>query len=211
MTAVAELLPGAIGFDSDTKLDAATAVAMKHQGYSFAVRYVGRHVPQSGGDLDPDEAKAILGAGLALMVVQHCPLRFTPTAELGRLNAIAAVTNAGRAGYPAGAHLWCDFENARGTAQQAIDYLNAWFKEVLASKFDVGLYYGADTAIDGTRLYLDLICKRYWRSGSRLSPLVAHRGHCMQQELPTVVAGIEVDRDVVTADHFGGLPVASVA
>jgi hypothetical protein len=60
----------ALGFDTDAKLTLDTAKELK-KTYRFCLRYVSRQNKEQLGDLDNKEVKAILDAGLALMVVQH--------------------------------------------------------------------------------------------------------------------------------------------
>jgi Domain of unknown function (DUF1906) len=202
---------GAQGFDCDTVVTATVAQELAAQGYGFAIRYVSRATPQDAGDLTAQEAQTILDAGLALMVVQHCPPAYwTASAALGTQNGNAAVTNAAAIGYPVGATIWVDLENMRpGTPASAIfAYANAWSRAVRAAQYQDGLYYSADCPLSPEQLYLDLITARYWRALSADSPFVAVRGACMQQYLQSgQTAGIDIDRDVITPDAFGGVPV----
>jgi Rv2525c-like, glycoside hydrolase-like domain len=202
---------GAQGFDCDTVVTATVAENLAAQGYTFAVRYVSRVTPQNAGDLTADEAGSILAAGLALMVVQHCPPAYwTPTAELGTQYGTIAAANATVIGYPSGASLWLDLENMRpGSGVDAIcAYANAWSRAVRGAGYLDGLYYSADCPLTPQQLYLDLVTMRYWRALSTDSPVVSTRGACMQQFLQAgQTGGIDLDRDVVMADAFGGLPM----
>ena len=62
---------GAHGFDTDTKLTAATARKLRQAGFDFGIRYVSRAESEAPSDLTANETSAILNAGLALMAVQH--------------------------------------------------------------------------------------------------------------------------------------------
>ena len=76
---------GAQGFDSDTALTRVTASELAASGFQFAVRYLSRSQPQNRGDLSADEVQVILGAGLALMGVQHVSRPgWAPRQALGR-------------------------------------------------------------------------------------------------------------------------------
>ena len=210
MTAV----PGAQGFDTDTELVAATADQLFATGFQFAVRYLSRTTPQNLGDLGSAEAETILGAGLALMVVQHCPLAgWAPTASLGGSYGRAAALNAA-AIMPTGVSVWLDLEGVAtyATAANTIAYVNTWAGEVAAAGFLPGLYVGANQPLTGDELYWRLKVSRYWRSASKV-PDIPYRGYCMAQALmPSPVSDgangdIPIDRDVIMADAFGGVPI----
>lgn len=202
---------GAQGFDSDVVVTAVVAQALAAQGYACAIRYISRVTPQNPGDLSAGEAQTILAAGMALMAVQHCPPTYwTPSAELGTTYGSAAAENAAAVGYPTGASLWLDLENMRPGCGAAaiIAYANAWCRAVRAMGYLDGVYYSADCPLTPQQLYLDLIATRYWRALSADAPTVAVRGVCIQQFLQAgQVAGIDIDRDVVLADAFGGVPM----
>ena len=210
MKVVAPAYPGAQAFDTDTVLTAAVSRTLAGMGYACAIRYVSRASPNNQGDISADEVDTILAAGLALMLVQHCPPAYwIPTASLGGQYGAAAVANSIEVGYPSGATLWLDLENMRpGCGTQAINgYVNAWCRAVAVGGFVPGVYFSADCPLTPEQIYLDWITKSYWRSLSRDTPAVAVRGACMQQYAqPGQVAGIDIDRDVILADAFGGVP-----
>lgn len=207
-------VPGAQGLDTDTKLVAASAGQLFGAGFQFAVRYLSRTTPQNFGDLGSTEAETILGAGLALMAVQHCPLAgWAPTAVLGGSYGQTAALNATTIGLPIGVSLWLDLEGVAGyaTAANTIAYVNAWAGEVADAGFLPGLYVGANQPLTGDELYWRLKVSRYWRSASKV-PDIPYRGYCMAQALmPSPVSegangDISIDRDVIMADAFGGVP-----
>lgn len=207
-TAVATL--GAQGFDTDTTLVPDMAGALRRAGFAFVVRYLSRGLGQQSGDLSVGEAQTILAAGLALMTVQHCPRSgWAPAAALGENYGQAAALNAAAIGLPQGVSLWVDLEDVAPytTAADTIAYCNAWAAEVESRGFEAGLYVGANQPLVGDELYWRLRVTRYWRSASQV-PEIPHRGYCMAQALaPSPVAGIDIDRDVIIADAFGGLPI----
>jgi hypothetical protein len=207
---VAAAAPGAQGFDADTVIVPATANALVASGFRFAVRYLSRTEPQNPSDLCGDEAQAILDAGLALMAVQHCPLPgWAPTAALGQTYGQAAARNAASIGLPAGLGLWLDLEGVAGwaTAADTIAYCNAWAGAAEDLGFLPGLYVGANQPLSGDELYWRLRVKHYWKSASSV-PEVPYRGYQMVQALaPSPVDGIAIDRDLILADNFGGLPM----
>ncbi|HEV2097770.1 MAG TPA: glycoside hydrolase domain-containing protein, partial [Stellaceae bacterium] len=174
------------------------------------IRYLSRTMPQDPGDLSAAEARTILGAGLSLMTVQHCPRPgWAPTAALGAQYGRAAAANAQAVILPAGTSLWLDLEGVASWATSAdtIAYVNAWTETVAAAGYLPGLYVGADQPLTGDELYWRLKLTRYWRSASTV-PDIPYRGYCMAQALmPSPVDGIVIDRDVIMADVFGGLPM----
>src|SRR5215469_11386601 len=93
---------GAVGFDTASPLTAAMCESLVTLGYEFAVRYVSHAAPEAR-DLSTDEIKAILGSGLALMVVMH-PLSpgWSPTAIMGTAQATDAVSTLGALGLAIG-------------------------------------------------------------------------------------------------------------
>ena len=207
---VAAGVPGAQAFDTDTVLSSSEAAALSATGFSCAIRYLSRKTPQNHGDLSATETQTILGAGLALMAVQHCPLAgWAPTAALGMQYGQAAATNAEAATLPVGTSLWLDLEGVASwaTGADTIAYVNAWAETVTAARYLPGLYVGANQPLGGDELYWRLKVTRYWRSASTV-PAIPYRGYCMAQALmPSPVGGVVIDRDVVMADAFGGLPM----
>jgi hypothetical protein len=152
----------------------------------------------------------ILGAGLSLMAVQHCPLPgWAPTAALGMQYGQVATANAQTVGLPTGTSLWLDLEGVASWATSAdtIAYVNAWTETVAAADYRPGLYVGANQPLTGDELYWRLKLTRYWRSASTV-PDIPYRGYCMAQALaPSPIDGVSIDRDVAMADAFGGLPM----
>jgi hypothetical protein len=212
-SATGALAAGATGFDTDTALDATSAASFSAHGYGFAIRYLSRTSPSAAGDLTSSETQAILGAGLALMAVQHAPGGdWTPSAQLGQTCGQAAAANAVAAGLPAGICLWLDLEGvAAGTDSSVIgQYCSAWFKAVSAKGYLPGLYVGSDCGLSGDQLAA-LGCRYFWRSGSQVPDLSAP-GYCLQQTIDAanVVDGIAFDLDCVQPDSAGKTPVAAL-
>jgi Domain of unknown function (DUF1906) len=201
---------GAQCFDTDTVLTPIAAKALAALSYVCAIRYVSRTTPNNIGDISAGELATIMEAGMALMLVQHCPPAYwTPSAALGAQYGTVAAANAASVGYPQGATLWLDLENMRPGCGDAaiIAYVNAWCRGASAAGFVPGLYFSADCPLTAEQIYLDLIVTQYWRSLSADTPAVAVRGACVQQFLQSgQVAGIDIDRDVIMTDALGGLP-----
>ena len=181
---VAVATPGAKGFDTDTVLTALTASAFTAQGFSFVVRYLSLTAPEAAGDLTRPEAADILGAGLALMAVQHVPTPgWVPTQSLGRRYGKAAATNARSVGLPAGVCLWLDLEGvASGTSASDISgYCEAWSQQVTAADYyRAGLYVGGNCGLTGNQIDA-LRFPYYWQSGNTVPSVSA--GYCMVQSI----------------------------
>ncbi len=206
---VAPAVPGAQGFDTDSALDPVTAMALKASGFGFAVRYLSRTTPENPSDLTAAEAALILAAGLALMAVQHCPRPgWAPSAMLGQSYGQAAVANAQVIGLPSGMTVWLDLEEVVSYASVAdtIAYVNTW-AEIVGAQYVPGLYVGANQPLTSDELYWRLRVTHYWKSASTV-PDIAIRGYQMRQALaPSPIDGIAIDRDVILADDFGGVPL----
>src|SRR5215471_4332572 len=94
---------GANGFDTDTKLTNLSARNLKQAGFSFCIRYISRAATEADFDLTTSEAEAILGAGLALMPVQHVARAgWLPSADLGTTNGKNAAAHTQSVGFPLG-------------------------------------------------------------------------------------------------------------
>jgi len=160
---VRDATPGVKGFDANVIISSQTAQAFAAAGYKFCVRYVGR-TQMADHDLSAGEAGNILGAGLALMVVQHVlNPGWEPTGDLGAQYG----TNAGKftkqIGVPPGVNVWCDLEGVAGDApaQNVIDYCHQWYMQVQAAGYVPGLYVGYGAGLSAQHLY-DLPFDHYW-------------------------------------------------
>jgi len=197
----ANATPYFMGFDIDTPVSAKLAGQLHAEGYRFCIRYVSLGGQESSSDLTTAEAKAILGAGLALMAVQHVNSNgWMPTESLGTLHGKDAAHNADLIGFPRGVNLWMDLEgvNASASVSDVSAYAGAWRKVVLSSGFQPGIYVGAHTNLTWPMLLTDLDYEHYWRSLSTV-PDVAMRGYQMVQW-----AGRGYDNNRTQDDDFGG-------
>jgi len=205
---------GAPGFDCNTVLTASSAASFVDAGFDFAVRYVPRNfvaTPDNAqGNLTTPEAEAILGAGLALMVVQHvASAGWTPSQSLGDSYGSYAAQNAQEIGLPPGMILWVDLEGiASGTSPSTTTaYCQAWADQVSAAGYVPGVYIGANTGLNASQIEA-LPFDYYWQSGSSV-PALNQTGYCMVQSISSsyVVAGVAYDLDVVQTDLDGKTPV----
>ncbi|HLJ90946.1 MAG TPA: DUF1906 domain-containing protein [Candidatus Angelobacter sp.] len=194
--------PGLLGFDASTVITSTVAKQFRAQGFSFCVRYVARG-PQGPTDLSAAEADVILGAGLALMAVQHVrKVGWQPTGDLGEQDGKNAAQNAGVIGFPPGVNLWCDLEGVKKDTkpEDVAQYCNRWFAAVAELGYVPGLYVGDSAILDDLQL-AELKFQHFWRSQSNV-PNVRSRGYQLIQLYPQVQKnGIGIDIDV-TQDDF---------
>lgn len=215
---------GARGADTDTRLVADEAAALRAAGFEWVTRYLSLSTPNAG-DLSPGELAGILGAGLGLMAVQHVRLAgWLPTGPLGANDGGAAVRHAVTCGIPRGATLWADVEGtaASARASDVAAYVDAWATAVRAGGYDPGAYIGAGLPqdLDASALW-HLAVDRYWRSQSQV-PNVVNRGYQLLQLYPQCkvgdvfpaaaaeVRGIMVDVDIAQQDYRGSTPTMLV-
>lgn len=207
------------GFDANTRVLAGEAMAFAAHGYRFAVRYVRRDQPHSF-DLTADELRDILGAGLALMVVQHVEsaTSWTPSSEKGFRYGHVAAQSAHEAGYENGCTLWLDLEGVSSYTGAAVTiaYANSWFDVVKSAGYEPGIYIGWHCGLTAKQLYRDLKFSHYWGAYNlNADEAPAIRGLCMHQRAAKradIPAGItyQIDTDLITADNLGGLPTLMV-
>src|SRR5580692_12567876 len=109
-------LAGLLGFDVNQVLTAEQALGFKNAGYAFCIRYLPRAAALAAGNLTKAEARNILGAGLALMPVQHVSLPgWQPNTNLGTAYGnFAANYTAQVVNLPSGVNVWCDLEEVAG-------------------------------------------------------------------------------------------------
>jgi hypothetical protein len=200
------------GFDANTVLTQSTAKAFAQAGFSFAVRYLPRNFVvtpgSSQGNLTNAEAQTILGAGLALMAVQHVAASpWTPSAALGQSYGHYAVLNAQAVGLPRGVNIWLDLEGVASgvTAETVMEYCNAWFDQVSAAGYAPGVYVGANSGLSSQNLQA-LLFAYFWESGSTVPSIPG--GYCMKQSISSsyVLNGVAYDLDSVTPDYAGRTP-----
>ena len=209
---------GLKGLDVNRPITAGDAAALVEHGYGFAVRYVRRKRKHSY-DLTAKEARAILAAGLGLMVVQHvAPEGWTPTATLGSTYGNTAAAEATRIGVPPGVTVWCDLEgvSADASTKAVIDFCNRWHSKVAAEGFVPGLYVGYGAGLDADQLYQSLRFTHYWgaynvaaadgptKRGFQMKQRAANAG----DRVPPFDAEFQVDD--IHADALGGLPAMLV-
>lgn len=216
MTAV--LIPaGSVLADTDSVVSPHLAEALRAYGTAAGasirgvIRYLSRHVPQSGGDLSADEIATIRSAGFGLLCVQHVPPphRWWPCAALGSQYGNAAAENARALGIPAGVSIAVDIESPMlsARADDIYAYENAWSAAVDAAGYQPMLYLAQQIPpdLDAEGLYRRIRASRYWRAAGNL-PDVAVRGWGVRQSLPVLIGNAAVDLDTVQPDNLGDVP-----
>jgi Domain of unknown function (DUF1906) len=191
------------GVDCITALNSDTAAALKSAGAEFVCRYFG-HVTAT-------ELAAILGAGLGLAPIAGYGRGGSWNKATGAADANFALEAARSLGVPLRGDVdlltfWCDLEGSDMAADDARAYVQAWAGMIASSGACPGLYVGAGVPLSAEELYA-LPVKAYWRSCSAV-PEVAQVGYQMIQLTPPnqMLAGVQVDFDVVQADRAGRLP-----
>lgn len=200
---------GALGFDCDAPLTAVQMMAFASAGYHWVARYLSRG-EEAASDLAAVEVHGIHAVGMAVVPVQHVAVAgWYASAALGRTLGEWARQNAASIGCPAGVTLWLDLEGVafRCPASDIIAFCNAWTAEVQPGGYGTGLYVGASCGLTSAQLYHALSVRRYWRSLSRSSPDVDVRGFQISQSAGGTLSGVVFDRDVVSKDAFGDLPI----
>lgn len=200
---------GIHGFDANTVLTSTTAASFAQAGFGFAIRYLPRTSASTAGNLSSSEANAILGAGLALMAVQHVANEgWTPSASLGTSYGEYAASYAWAVGLPPGMNIWLDLEGvATGTPATTIqDYCNAWYAQVAAFGYVPGLYVGANCGLTASQI-VDTSFEYFWQSGSSVPALST--GYCMIQSISSSyeLDGVAYDLDATQADNNGNTPL----
>jgi len=199
----------AVGFDCSTKLTATSARALAAMGFKFAIRYVG--ISTNGpDDIDANETSIIMGEIGALWLVQHPRLPgWSPSTQLGDMDAVAAVRNATAGNYEGGATLWTDLEGIKpGTSPQAvIDYANTFYSRAASEGFPQGVYDGYSEILTPDQLFHSLKTTAYWSDFETKALPV--RGFALKQvcnSLTVLGVGFDIDIDLCHADLLGDRP-----
>jgi hypothetical protein len=195
-----------LGFDCDIKLTPGNARAAAAMGFKWCARYLPLFNNALGWDLEANEVGVILAAGLDLMGVQHVRRYWHPNATLGQQDGKAAADAAKAAGVLPGVHLFLDLEDIAGSTGDTINHAAAWSSVVIAEGFRAGLYVGFAVPLTPLQLYDLPGFDQYWSDFGKRE--VATRGFSIRQQSPSPIIGVglEIDVDVLTADHKGDRP-----
>jgi hypothetical protein len=197
---------GIRGFDANAVISASVARQFVDAGYQFCVRYVGR-TQMASHDLTAAEAQTLLGAGLALMPVQHVEAgEWAASGSLGAEYGANAAQFVSAIGFPPGVNVWLDLESV-STSSAAADvtaYCNNWYDAVAGAGYTPGIYVGWQPMLTNGQLYSALKFKHYW-GAYNVDAVIPQRGWVMKQTpAHTQVAGIDHDDNVTHVDGLGG-------
>lgn len=204
---------GALGFDTNSVVSAASAALFAGHGYSFACRYIRRSAVHEY-DLTMREIAVLHACMIAVIPVQHVEseLSWEPTATKGHLNGHVAVSELRRLQLPERTLVFCDLEGTTGG--DPIAYVRAWEDEVLSADFVPGVYVGWHCGISRTDLYKRLKSQHYWGAGNlNTDEAPAVRGLQLKQHWPRREDAIphvtiNFNTDTVTTDALGDRPTA---
>lgn len=183
--------------------------ALRAAGKSFVCRYLSgdlRHDDNGQKDLSVAEKDALLGAGLAIVVVWETDGRTGPLsgANGGHNDAVAACSEANALGVPHGACIYfaVDFGASQSDAPALAAYAAAARDVCHGAGYRAGIYGGLTTEQE-VGADTDLLWQTYAWSGGNWHPSAQLR----QYENGATVADGSVDLDESTTDDFGQFPV----
>ena len=179
------------------------------QKVSFVFRYVSLDPVLKPGDITPNERDSIIGAGVPLLLVQHCRYPgWIANAVNGTQNGNAAGLDAQAVGYPPGAMLFVDLEGVGDVGGPVDEYITAWAYAVQAYGFKPGLYQGYSCGIAPAVLAQHIEYGGFWSDfGDRQNPV----GFVCKQFAQVMHCGMPVDPDKCYADSLGRTLVGMAA
>jgi hypothetical protein len=202
-SSIISLATGTVGVDRTATI-APQASQLYALGYRFAFRTLGLS-DSTEGILTASEVAAIFKAGLALGLFQNYRNKGI-TADQGTADGQFAANKAIELGAPKdkGLVLWYDLEGTFGVSTQTmLDYLDNWANAVITAGFAPGLYNGPQELLSGSQISSLPNYHAYWQAAAQVSS--PQRGYQVYQLNPQnyMVAGINVDVDVVQPDFDG--------
>lgn len=212
-------LPRALGLDTNRYISPQVAAALRESGYRWVARYISRHhnvrnAPDRGSTdtqlLSRDELVELLAAGLLVAPIQFGSRSAPTTGDEGARAGEAARWCADQMGLPEGTTIWCDHEpELVASPESTAECLRRWAAE-LAPKYRAGLYVSPEVCLTAEQLYQLPGFTAYWMAASMV-PIVATRGPCIHQGLPTIVHGLPCDQDMGRMDQLGDRPMLLAA
>lgn len=197
------------GVDTSAGVNATQASAVRARGLKFIIRSL--ICPDSSIHpvaVTPAERDILLGADLAIGFYQMFQTaKLTPAqGDKDGKSAVLQLTNLGA---PRGMTIYGDSEGqAFYSAQEDIDYWNAWSLAVKGGGFTPGLYVGPGPKMTGAQLGALPNVHAYWQSASFV-PTPTPRGYQMYQLNPpnVVIAGRAFDLNCVQQDYRNTVPM----
>ncbi len=159
----------------------------------------------------PEDVSAALGAGLQVQLFQGYwdPMWASTSTALSR--AHSAIQAAQAVHYPTGCTLWLDAEGMPSgmSAQNWLDWVNAWSKLINSVGYSGGIYLAGTYAASSEQLYANLPYIHHYWQGMHMSKNVDTRGYTVTQDAVDInLFGVLVDKDTVKVDQLHQLPTA---
>lgn len=215
------LQEGALGIDTNSIIGATTASLLIKSNYTFVNRYIPRTSSSNIGkhDLTRLELELFRCAKLLVMPVQHVESEtsWVPTADKGLTYGAYAGEYSSKLSINPGTNVWLDLEGVAMVIPVPIiiNFCNNWYDKVAESGFKPGIYVGWRARLTSLQLYKNLKFRSYWGAYNLdLDQFPATRGLCMKQSLPKLlesqaIPNIDFNKDLVSKDLLGDLPIAS--
>ena len=197
--------------DTAAKLTEVVIAQVAGAGYRGIARYVPLPGNSAKADIDAVELRAILDAGLALLLVQHVRRPgWNPGKCSGENDALAGIKAAREAGYLEGAHIFIDLEGVEGSAVATRAFAEEWAATVVQAGYRAGCYVGYGVPLSASQLYDLHSIDSYWSDAGPRT--VATRGFAIKQRQPGIrIGGVGFDVDVVQPDRLGDTPSWMIA
>jgi hypothetical protein len=202
MTVVVQSIPsGSRLYDTIAPYTPTTLAALKSAGADGVIGYY-------GGNLTTDAVAAAHAIGLGVVGVSYSRAPgWTPTAVLGRLDAVATLAHLALLALPrstAGLLMrdWADVEGVL-TGVDPTPYLDARAAAIVAGGLLAGIYVGAAAGLAAAPLYALPQVTGYWRSGSDVPTPACEWMLTQCRPLDQTRAGIDVDVDFAEHDLRG--------
>ena len=195
-------LPGSLGFDALSILTSAQLEA----AVAFGMKWIGCYLEVLAQN--PGYVATIHKTGLAISPI--CEARISLlSAALGTQSATMEVARLQSLGCPTGVNTTIDLEAVQGTAQDAMDYVDAFATGLNTAQYPDTLYIAQPMPLSAGQLYSLPDTHLYW-SGASDNPDVSC-GYSVFQGLPIDYVppwglGAEIDLDVIFTDRKGRLP-----
>jgi hypothetical protein len=160
-----------------------------------------------GGNLTPELIENCASENMGLVPVNFSRAAgWTPTANLGEIDAMASLRRLAMLGLPTvGLNDWCDLE---GCSSDPTEYCKAWCGVELGSTTGIvpASYGGAEMMLTGRQWFL-LPFRGYWHGDSRRVPEPDCGFQLIQLFPPNQhVAGAQVDYTIAQRDWEGRAP-----
>ena len=127
--------------------------------------------------------------------------------------AHSAIQAAQTVRYPRGCTLWLDAEGMPSgmSAQNWLDWVNAWSQPVNSAGYNGGIYLAGTYAASSEQLYANLPYIHHYWQGMHMTENVDTRGYTVTQDAVDITLfGVLVDKDTVKVDQLHQLPTAMV-